>query len=501
MHERSLAPPQRGALVFAAVVAIVATLLTAGLNGRARAAKPGENPGQCQTMALNATMPTYFNAAGAVDPQFEADCFAWQEFYYLNWRAQPGSVGLPDPSAKPADFGASPAVTTVWETYHADGDVFPIAAQTHVHVHAPPGVRVFTAINKFNGDAINLHGITQATDGWLTGQNRQLTYYEVRMDNDEYQYLVGNHLAQASVQAACVRSPYGLQLPAGAGETGTNVDHDCAGRVASYGQKFGAIELKAAWIPIAAAQASRYLTARADVYAPGLPPQHDVLVGLVGLHIIHKVPNAQQFMWATFEHVDNAPDAKPAPSPTPTPARWTYDNPACNPSTDHYRCVPNMQPGTPCPAAAGAAAACDPYTAPVQVTRVTPLDMFANSVNATSWGKIRAANARSVFLNYKLVQVQWPTAGSAMTPPGARVPLSAGSPLPRLPVANTTMETYAQNLTCFRCHTYAAIAATGMKLTAHGGRLIVIPGLSGAAAPSGTPAPASDYSFLLGKGR
>jgi hypothetical protein len=31
-------------------------------------------------------------------------------------------------------------------------------------------------------------------------------------------------------------------------------------------------------------------------------------VGLVGLHIIHKYPGAAQFVWATFEQIDNSPD-------------------------------------------------------------------------------------------------------------------------------------------------------------------------------------------------
>ena len=38
-----------------------------------------------------------------------------------------------------------------------------------------------------------------------------------------------------------------------------------------------------------------------------------VLVGLVGLHVVQKTKQLPQWMWATFEHVDNAPDSALGP--------------------------------------------------------------------------------------------------------------------------------------------------------------------------------------------
>jgi hypothetical protein len=506
--------------VFRAVLtcAVVATAFAvAGFGVRAhdaRVAFAQEGAGQCGTLKLAPTMPRTVLFSGAVDGQGSVDCFAWQEFFYLNWRAKPGAAGVPDPTASAAQFG-TPAVTksrmttTVWETYHSATELFPNPAYRNVPERPRPGVRVLAATSKFDGEAIDLNGIQQATSGWLTDQRHHLTFYEVRVDNGEFEYISTNHLNVPAAQRRCAQSKYGLLLPQGdGGLVGARSDHDCSGNARSYGENFGAIEMKAAWIPLPDPSAwPRYLTALADVYAPGLPPQKNVVVGLVGLHIIHKVPDQQQFNWATFEHVDNDPDA----GASPLPGRpWTYNDPACNPQTDHYKCVPNTKPGTPCPSAAGAApsaATCDPLDAPVQVTRVTPLDSFANGENAVVWKMIRKANPQSVFLHYQLVQVLWPTAGTVKVPPNSRVPLWQGSPRPRnAPVANTTLETYIQTKTCLYCHQYASIVSPGTAALG-ASRLIVIPA-GGASAPNGaspTPAPppgyASDFSFLFHKAR
>jgi hypothetical protein len=497
----------RAALV---CTAFAAAFVVAGFgvqSHEARVALAQEGSGQCGALRVAAAMPKSVLFNGAVDPQGSADCFAWQEFFYLNWRAQPGSVGLPDPSASPSAFGTpatspSQITTTVWESYHPATDVFPDAVYSAVSARPRPGVEVLAATSKFDGDAIDLHGIQQATTGWLTDQKRKLTFYEVRVDNDEYQYITTNHLGTIAGQQACVNAKYGLQLPAGSGPSGTAIDHDCTGATKTYGQNFGAIELKAAWIELPDRKTwSTYLTALADIYAPGLPPRKNVVVGLVGLHIIHKVPNQQQLNWATFEHVDNAPNASATPNPTAT---WTYNNPNCNPSTDHYKCVPNTKPSTPCLAAKGATASCDPLYAPIQVTRLTAIDSNASPVNAKAWALIQKANPASVFLNYELVQVQWPTNGTAVVPPGSRVPLPDGSSLPRAPVANTTMETYIQNKTCFYCHQYAPIASRKLLRASNGGNILTIPanpGLTAHVKAKDDAAFGSDYSFLFQKAR
>ena len=60
----------------------------------------------------------------------------------------------------------------------------------------------------------------------------------------------------------------------------------------------------------------------------------EVTVGLVGMHISHKSRSSPQWIWATFEQVDN-PLGDPLAHP---PIRPSFYNPNCP------LCVPNQDP-------------------------------------------------------------------------------------------------------------------------------------------------------------
>lgn len=226
--------------------------------------------------------------------------------------------------------------------------------------------------------------------------------------------------------------------------------------------------------------------------ASGPTPRKLVTVGLVGLHIIRKTPNAQQFVWSTFEHVNNDPSTADIQNKT-LKAWYTYYNPNCDTSTDYYHCAVNHQPQPKK----------DPCTAPVQVVRVTPLSNSTIhgivALNESVWATIRAANPSSVFLNYQLVNVLWPNDNSRI-PVGVTIPLTDGSaqpPAAQQPVADTALETYHQNINCLACHATAPVASTATSKT-----LLVVKRQAGAQNPSTPAAPASatlasDYSFLF----
>src|SRR5665213_1657258 len=321
-----------------------AAFAAAGILGQAPAPRSTGHIGTtyCSKLAVAAAMPTDFVPGGSVDFQLDANCFAWMEFFYLNWRAAPGQTGVPDPSASPSQFGA-PAATragiypTVWESYHSADELFPSTALRLRGVPAARrGVKLLAATSKFLGADVHFGSIQEASGGWLTDRRGNLTYYEVHVDNDEYGYIIGNGLTRARNQVACANGPAGFSLPHGAGTTAAT-DYACNGKVAKYGMNFGAIETKAAWIELPdPATWPNYKISVADIYPPRGPVRHNVVVGLVGLHIIHKTPSAQQMMWATFEHVANDPVAVASGSPSPAPpARgWTYYRNDCNPSRD-----------------------------------------------------------------------------------------------------------------------------------------------------------------------
>lgn len=465
---------------------------------RAVAAAPNPFCGTLTPLSLTPAMPHAIKLHQGSGDQAFVDCIAWQEFIYLNWRAQPGSIGQPDRSASPASFGRpvtsrSAIEKTVWESYHSADELF--APPALRGLKARPRRLLLAATDKFQGHAVSLNGTQEATGGWLTSRTGQLTFYEIRVDNDEYEYFTdpNNNLTSIAAQLACAQSKFGLQLPHGKFSIGTappESDVDCRGNPRWYGDQIGAIELKAAWLPLPNDPAvwAKYLITVADVLYPGTKtPQRDVVVGLVGLHIIHKVPGAQQFLWATFEHIDNAPDPSQAGSPAPavsgTPGAWTYYDP-------HSTASPNVQPGPPCPTPG-----CQPYSVPVQVLRIAAIPPQA--VAATAAFNALLANNPSVFRNYELVNVQWPSA-SVRVKPGARRPLPDGGAVPALrsttppQVANTTLETYFQNHSCLYCHSGATIASQHIEQV-HGKPLIEIVNVK-----RRTPGwYSSDYSFLF----
>ena len=70
-------------------------------------------------------------------------------------------------------------------------------------------------------------------------------------------------------------------------------------------------------------------------------------MGLTGLHIIHKTKNSPQFIWATFEHVNNAPNKNEIKNKNNLLKWYTFYNLNCDPKKDHYKCNLNAQPQNP----------------------------------------------------------------------------------------------------------------------------------------------------------
>ena len=124
----------------------------------------------------------------------------------------------------------------------------------------------------------------QAGGGVLIDQNGQTVYYEMLMNQTEFNYITGNTLYEANQQNAYAQKT-GIVLPP------------------------DSIEIKAAWKVLSPQEASatplRFHTTQALL--PNQPKA--VTMGLVGLHIM-VVPSATNFnqgFWATFKQVDNAP--------------------------------------------------------------------------------------------------------------------------------------------------------------------------------------------------
>lgn len=497
----------RGAAVLALALALP------GLAGCERAPSPGnETAGKAaapQSAVANPCGPYAPVLAAQRLPEqtgtndLEQHCTAWLTFIQLNWKADPAKPGYPDGSATPASFGTPGDMSPkVWESYVEAGSVFSGDAPLESLWQAKrPGVKLLHRTSKFG--AIDLTSITQAGSGahWLTNQRGDLTYYEILMNQDEFDFIHKNGLTTAEGQLACATQPGqkingsmrgGLNMPSGP-QDGWD-DTDCKGNVVpgSYGQGVGAIEIKAAWTPLPADGSLdyRYKTALADIRDPKSGKTRRVTVGLVGLHIIRKRFPRLPWIWATFEHIDNTPDeaakggfAPPVlprnPNQKPSPG-YTFFNPNCTPKQDPvYRCVHNAPP-RPC----GSGGICDPYNAPMQITRIRPVAYrgaeasAANKATAYAWSLLAGQAPNSVFNYYRLIGVQWPTAALSIPPPGQRLPLPMGSPTPKGSVgganqilANTTLESFQQKSnSCMDCHAnYAQIYYKNLQSSGPGG--------------------------------
>jgi len=466
-------------LILTILIAIFAALLLP-LNNTAHfpagiasvMASANSSTGGCQAPpVLSYIVPSDIAANNS---QANVNCMAWQDFIALNWQASP--VTCEADAVVPASKFGQPNNTApvVWETYKEASEVFqdnavpPTAWCAERTGSVPHGGHSVPRNYKVLGAKLTQPNTNGA---WLTDQNGNLTLYEIRLNRDEFSYIDANQLYSAPIQQVFAKEP-GIDLP------------DGTAKFAQYG-KTGSMEFKASWVELPDPSKWRYFkTSKAYVVAadPKIPPRL-VTVGLVGLHIIHKTAKAPQFVWATFEHVNNAPSTADIQNNTLL-AWYTYYNRNCDPQTDHYHCSPNAQARPASPEHSRfPQAGTDPQGAAVQVVRENPINSTTvddiAGLNQWVWELIRQSNPKSVFLNYQLVDVSWSSA-PASVPPGSNIPLTAGNPMPNpgaQKVANTTMETYVQSRnTCMDCHASAPIAAA-----------------------TKTKALASDYSFLFSR--
>jgi hypothetical protein len=198
----------------------------------------------------------------------------------------------------------------------------------------------------------------------------------------------------------------------------------------------GSIAVKSAWVPMAGftpAQQRRFYTRTALVRNPSTGKCSAETVGLIGIHIIQKTPSRPQWIWSSFEQVDNLAlnDGTPEPMPAHNPLA--------------------LIPLAPEP------------VKPFNVTRSekAPIHPKTAATNA----RYRALLKDSVWSNYQLVLTQWPLA-----PGDQSIPVShsqAGDIFESFPgegatsaFANLTMEPFGQSRPaqgCMSCHNRARL--------------------------------------------
>lgn len=383
----------------------------------------------------------------AFQPDF--DVYSWNTFIALNWPVGPD--GKADPRQQ---IGAKGDNDTVWEHYRDVRDVFlPNGKKPSWNgsPQEPPvpvkGFKKGMAVLSQVGKTPNV--LTDASQPFNTGplidQNGNYTRFQILINKTMFDYILNNSLYSKAGQK--VFTP--------------PVNFTC-GSLASGSKPAveGAIMVKASWKVIDPSEKSQFHSEEVVVCSPpvkegGKPVCELKTMGLVGLHIAHKTKSASQWLWSTFEHVDNAPTDADVRSGNLKP-KYNFYNPKCTAQACPANAIP-PRPWVP--------ALVSSFHSQVVRNNMFNLPIYAASAsarNGDAWKLLLGVNPNSVWRNYELISTMWPTdPGNCAAVPGD--PL--GAPAPTF-MANTTLETYLQKSNppqpnvssqCIECHNNATM--------------------------------------------
>ena len=386
--------------------------------------------------------------AGIDETQRAFDIFAWQSFISINWPVS-DFYGLPDTKRT---FEDGKRAATVWETWMPEHQVFgkfkPGEKPEWNGRRLPPQACQLTAVEPAGDTAEpdgekggatampmkmleqvskvprDLEQIVQPFAAPLVDQNGEYVRYEILMNQVMFDYIVDNDLytKEGVDQAESIEPTFGSNPEA----------------------RPGSMVIKAAWKVMQPDEdTSKIHIARALVIDPDTAECSREVMGLVGLHLVVRTANAPGWIWATFEHVDNAPSLRggkvrankktayhfydqksKAEGNTMPPRPWTAGETNKN-FTQVVRMTPikNLNP--------------DDFS-----NKFQPFDTQVQKLNRSYQKLMKKANKDSVWANYQLVSVQ-----HASKPPRVPGVLNGDNPLgdPVPPfLANAVIETYDQ---------------------------------------------------------
>jgi hypothetical protein len=347
------------------------------------------------------------------------DDYSWRGFVALVWPVANGQRGQPENSKTVSDPGPRVFETlkSVWEIFHNDGsrpapwNTYDSPQFNACNFAAAFGDFVLGSFSKFSD--LGQAGVGSLV-GPLVAQNTTYTRYATGFNEIEFNQILNENLFLR-------RKPGD---PGGAGIPMTSPFKD------------GALDVKSAWILMTdVPHQERYYTRTAFVLDPQTGKCSQMLVGLVGLHIVQKTPTRPQWIWSTFEQVDNVPPAEPGAS-----GKFNYNDGkgVKMPDGNLYPIDPLILP-TP---------------APFNVDRKVPINSSTLNTNMAYRNLLRGAN--SVWQFYQLVMTQWPTHASQPDLPGTPNNTFPGNN-PTSAFANVTMETFDQGKIttgCMNCHNF-----------------------------------------------
>lgn len=354
------------------------------------------------------------------------EILSWQWFVALNWPV--------DEKGEPMPGIADEGVPT-WFGWKESYEVFLPDGQKPAPwgVFTPPehfadsanhkGEKILFRTNKLAdfGHPDIEDEFKQAFTSPIWDQNGNITRYEVRMNEVEFDYVVKNELYNYDGQIVFSKENGNVEFP-----EGNRKDE-------------GAIEIKVAWKVLEENDIkSRYFTTYGYVVNEDNTYTRKE-VGMVGMHISSKTESSPQWIWTTFEHVDNL-EVNLLDEVDGKPLRPSYNDPDCE------ICPINVLPDT-------IVSESNPVVKN-QIQRIIPISGATKELNASVQAMLK--NAGSKLQYYQQVGTQWPTAPkvppytlkdtTVYTLPQAVTNKSGGNPTP-VYLTNMIMETYFQGAT------------------------------------------------------
>src|SRR5258708_1655654 len=386
------------------------------------------------------------------------DFYSWRTFIALNSPAK-NSTGIES---------SHPDTPTVWE----DNNNFIQLLDVMLPGGAKPvwGQRVIPPACKSQYEANKSLMVVKMIEesfnqpfktGPLIDQRNNYAIFDILMNKAMFDYIVDDEhpLYSQAHQASDQNSSLRIDFPAG--------HHDKSGA----GDP-GSIMIKVSWkILTPEDDKSKFHHIQALVAMPGSAddkpeaPCLEKTLGLVGFHVVHKTVGRPQWIWTSFEHVDNVPEQKDVDAHNLRHSYNFYD-----PSCSAENCPANQTPPRPW----------DPELANElqfrktadgivlfisQITRAVPLTDATTIIN----GQFQYILDDTVWKNYMLIATQCPSAfpctadHSVLTV--ARDPKTDFDKQPDMNcapaptyLANSTLETFSQgkvplaSSSCMACH-------------------------------------------------
>ena len=384
------------------------------------------------------------------------DMYSWKTFIALSWPVSSVSPtpkdecdefeqgfksqlngSAPDPKGV---FPSEPRITKNncprWMTWHKESELYeePRAnAASGYAVQKLPETDLLGPQDGFPGETLSDSEVPADEQDEmkypLIDQNDNKVYYDIRLNNGDYCGIkqferMASDLPPNSYYLDWASLPVAQDSPPRSSVENVHLP--------------GSTELKFAWKVLAGRDDPRHFITR-TVQIPNKYRRHrhcgkkpsgcdwkEVDVGLVGMHIIHKSKDHTQWIWSTFEHVNNVPDESVAKSPDGLDKDYSFFG-------NFPACPHNVRPKANC--------------LKTQLTRTEAIAPDTAELNS----QVQRLLKGSVLQYYELIGTQY---DPKQTPDPAWAAKLATPPLLR----NTVIEPYLPSKSsCIGCHSGAKL--------------------------------------------